>query len=151
MVFCDTAKMPLTTALLIPGRQVTLEDLLRTADIISLHIPLNKDTRGLIGRGELGLMKPTAILINTSKGPVLDEAALIEALQEQRIAGAGLDIFEQEPIDLSNPLLQMEQVVCTPHIASVAGGNLSSKISQIWENIEAVLRGERPAGLVGTP
>ncbi|MFC1987940.1 2-hydroxyacid dehydrogenase [Chloroflexota bacterium] len=149
VIFCDTAKIPLATAMLIPGRQVTFEELLRTADIVSLHVP--RDTRGLIGRRELELMKPTAILINTSKGPVVDEAALIEALQNQRIAGAGLDVFEQEPVDLSNPLLHMEQVVCTPHIAGAARENLSLWVSQSWENIEAVLRGESPAGLVDTP
>ncbi|MFC1933005.1 NAD(P)-dependent oxidoreductase [Chloroflexota bacterium] len=150
VVFCDAFKMPLTMATLIPGTQVTLEKLLRIADIVSLNAPLNKDTQALIGRDELELMKPNAILINTCRGKVVDEAALIDALRQQRIAGAGLDVFEQEPIDLGNPLLQMEQVVCTPHIGGAAREKFPRQLSQIWGNFEAVLRGERPVSLVST-
>ncbi len=148
VVFYDAVKMPLTMATLIPGRQVTLEEFLRTADVVTLHAPLNKDTQGLIGRQELELMKASAILINTCRGPVVDETALIDALRQQRIAGAGLDVFEQEPVDLSNPLLQMEQVVCTPHIGGSARENFSRRLSQMWGNFEAVLRGEHPDNLV---
>ncbi|MBA7486241.1 Hydroxypyruvate reductase [subsurface metagenome] len=150
VIFCDAIKMSLTAAALIPGRQVTLDELLRTADVVSLHVPLSKDTQGLIGSGELDLMKPSAIIINTCRGPVIDEAALIDALRQQRIAGAGLDVFEQEPIDLSNPLLQMEQVLCTPHMGGAAKENFPRRTSQIWENFEAVLRGELPVNLVNT-
>ena len=102
----------------------------------------------LIGRRELEMMKPSAILINTCRGPVVDEAALIEALENKRIAGAGLDVFEQEPLDLKNPLIQMEQVVCTPHIGGGVRETFPRRVNRIWENLEAAQRGERPSTLV---
>jgi phosphoglycerate dehydrogenase-like enzyme len=148
VIFYDSIKMTLTAAAVIPARQVTLEELLRTADIVSLHVPLSGESKKLIGRHELELMKPSAILINASRGEVVDEAALIEALRENRIAGAGLDVFEHEPVDLKSPLLQMEQVVCTPHMGGAAWENIPRRVSRFWENFEAVLRGERPATLV---
>ncbi len=148
VIFYDSIKMTQTAAAVIPARQVTLEELLRTADIVSLHVPLNEESRKLIRRRELELMKPTAILINTCRGEVVDEAALIEALRQNRIAGAGLDTFEHEPLDLNSPLLQMEQVVCTPHMGGAAWENIPRRISRFWENFEAVLHGERPATLV---
>ena len=87
------------------------------ADILTLHVPLNDETHHLIGEGELALMKPTAYLVNTSRGPVVDEAALARALAEGRIAGAALDVFEREP-EVEAALLRLENVVLTPHIAS---------------------------------
>jgi D-3-phosphoglycerate dehydrogenase len=93
------------------------ERLLGRVDILSLHCPLTDKTRGLVGDAQLRLMKPTALLINTSRGPVIDEAALIDALQSGRLAGAGLDTFAQEPTDPKNPLLFMDNVVCTPHVS----------------------------------
>ena len=96
---------------------VSLDQLLSQADFVSLHTPLKEDTSHLIGERELQLMKPEAILINTSRGPVVDEPALLKALTEGWIAGAGLDVFETEPVDPDNPLLQLDQVVVTPHIA----------------------------------
>ena len=95
----------------------TLDEVLSQSDFVSVHCPLLPATRHLIDERALRLMKPTAILINTSRGPVVDEPALIRALTEKRIAGAGLDVFEQEPIDVGNPLLQLDDVVVTPHIA----------------------------------
>lgn len=148
VIFYDSIKMTLTAAAVIPARQVTLDELLRTADIVSLHVPLNEESKKLIGRRQLELMKPTAILINTCRGEVVDEAALIEALRQNRIAGAGLDTFEHEPLNLNSPLLQMEQVVCTPHMGGAAWDNIPRRIGQFWENFEAVLHGERPATLV---
>lgn len=93
------------------------ERLLRRVDILSLHCPLTEKTRGLLGDKELRMMKPTALLINTSRGPVIDEAALICALQNGRLAGAGLDTFSQEPTDPKNPLLFLDNVLCTPHVS----------------------------------
>lgn len=94
-----------------------LERLLKRVDILSLHCPLTDKTRGMIGDRELRMMKPGALLINTSRGQVVDEAALIDALQSGRLAGAGLDTFAQEPPDPKNPLIFMNNVLCTPHVS----------------------------------
>ena len=94
-----------------------LDELLATADVVSVHVPLTDDTRHLIGERELGLMKPTAYLVNTSRGAVVDEAALAAALAERRIAGAALDVFEREP-EVTEALLRLDNVVLVPHIAS---------------------------------
>ena len=97
--------------------ETDLERLLKRVDILSLHCPLTEKTRGMIGDKELRMLKPTALLINTSRGPVVDEAALIDALQNGRLAGAGLDTFAQEPPDPKNPLIFMDNVLCTPHVS----------------------------------
>jgi D-3-phosphoglycerate dehydrogenase len=97
---------------------VGFDELLRESDIVSLHVFLSADTRGLINAERLALMKPEAYLVNTSRGPVVDEPALIEALQGGRLAGAALDVFEQEPLPADSPLLQMDNVVLIPHLAS---------------------------------
>ncbi len=87
------------------------------ADIVSVHLPLNKHTEGIVGKEELSAMKPTAILINTARGPIVNEADLIAALEQERIAGAGLDVFVKEPIESDNRLLKLDNVVLTPHVA----------------------------------
>jgi len=94
-----------------------LDELLRTADVVSLHVPLSADTRHLIDERALGLMKPTAVLVNTSRGPIVDEAALARSLADGRIAGAALDVFEREP-EVTEELLALENVVLTPHLGS---------------------------------
>jgi glyoxylate reductase len=122
----------------------SLEDLLREADFVSLHMPLTKETYHIIDEKRLGLMKPDAILINTSRGSVVDEAALIRAIKEKKIAGAGLDVFEKEPVENDNPLLKMNNVVLLPHIGS-ATRETRGKMSEIAaENLLAVLRGQPP-------
>jgi D-3-phosphoglycerate dehydrogenase len=95
-----------------------MDDLLRRSDLISVHVFLHRTTRHLLDARAFSLMKPTAILVNTSRGPVVDEAALIAALQAGRLAGAGLDVFEQEPLDPASPLTRLEQVILAPHLAS---------------------------------
>ncbi len=97
--------------------EMQLDELLAAADVVSLHVPLTPETRHLIGERELGLMKPTAYLVNTSRGPVVDEAALARALAERRIAGAALDVYEREP-EVTKALLSLDNVVLAPHIAS---------------------------------
>jgi lactate dehydrogenase-like 2-hydroxyacid dehydrogenase len=99
------------------GGGLSLDELLGEADVVSLHLPLSEATRHLIGARELGLMKPTAVLVNTSRGPIVDEAALVHALAAGRIAGAALDVYEHEP-EVHEGLLGLENVVLTPHLGS---------------------------------
>ncbi len=99
------------------GRYVPLEQLLREADFISLHVPLTEGTYHMIGEREFGAMKSSAILINTARGPIIDEVSLFKALSDHQIGGAGLDVYEQEPLGQS-PLLELDNVVCLPHIAA---------------------------------
>ena len=124
-----------------------LERLLRESDYVSIHVPLMPETRGLIGERELRLMKRTAILVNTSRGPVIDQRALFRALKEGWIAGAGLDVFEKEPIDPDDPLLKLENVVLTPHIGSASHETRSKMAELTATGIIKVLRGERPENL----
>jgi D-3-phosphoglycerate dehydrogenase len=123
--------------------------LLRESDFVSLHVPLTAETRGLIGRRELELMKPNAILINTARGPVVDEAALAEALREKRIAAAGLDVFEREP-QVNPLLLKLDNVVLTPHIASASVATRRRMSVMAAEDVVAALAGQRPPHLVNT-
>ena len=128
--------------------RVSLDELFRTSDILTCHTPLTPQTRHIVNRERLALMKPTAVLINTSRGPVVDEAALIDALQEGRIAGAGLDVFEQEPVDPDNPLLKMDNVVVTPHVAGTTWDTWFRRASFAYENMERVWNGEAPLATV---
>ena len=124
-----------------------LEALLRESDVVTLHVELNETTRHLIDRRALALMKPTAFLINTSRGPVVDEAALVEALREGRLAGAGLDVFEREP-ELHPGLAELPNVVLLPHIASASLDTRSRMARMAAENLLAALAGRRPAHIV---
>jgi len=125
-----------------------LDHLLRSADILSLHLPLSLQTRHIISDGELALMPPHAILINTARGPLVDEPALYRALTIGQIAGAGLDVFEQEPAAADNPLLSLENVVVTPHISAGTIDAFRTKLQAIFANIERVNRGEEPANAI---
>ena len=125
-----------------------LEELLKEADYITLHVPLTKDTYHLIGERELNMMKPTAYLINTSRGAVVDQRALYRALKERRIAGAALDVFEREPIDPDDPLLELDNVVLTPHIGSASVETRKKMAMMAAENLVSVLRGVEPPNLV---
>jgi phosphoglycerate dehydrogenase-like enzyme len=99
---------------------VPKDELFSRADVLTIHLVLSERTRGLVGAGELGLMKPTALLVNTSRGPVVDETALIDALRSHRLAGAGLDVFGAEPLPAGHPLRSLDSVLATPHIGYVA-------------------------------
>jgi phosphoglycerate dehydrogenase-like enzyme len=118
------------------------EDLLRRADFISIHVILSQRTRGLIGANELGLLKPTAYLINTSRGPIIEEAALLAALEEKRIAGAGLDVFDVEPLPLDHPLRRLDNVVLTPHLGYVSVQNYRAYFAGVVEDIRAWMDGK---------
>ena len=126
------------------ARRVSLEELLREADILTIHIPLSRETRGLIGQKQLAMMKPTAVILNTSRGPIVDEEALVEALKENRIAGAGLDVFHQEPPSADNPLLKLENLVVSAHIAGHAYEGWFRRCQFAWENIQRVAGGQPP-------
>ena len=118
------------------------------ADFVTVHTPLTPETRGSVGERELRLMKPGSYLINASRGPVVDEAALIKVLQEGHLAGAGLDVFDPEPPEPDNPLLRMNNVVVTPHIASSTTSGLDRMLNGAVSQIVQVLKGERPPHLV---
>jgi phosphoglycerate dehydrogenase-like enzyme len=122
-------------------RMAALEDLLARSDVVSIHLRLSERSDKLIGRQELRLMKPTAYLINTARGPIVDEAALIEALRHRRLAGAGLDVFTQEPIAPTNPLLQLDNVVCTPHLGFVTQESYEHMFGGAVDNIVNYLEG----------
>ncbi|MEK3721418.1 D-2-hydroxyacid dehydrogenase family protein [Paenibacillus sp. FSL H8-0034] len=117
------------------------EELLASSDIVSIHLVLSERTRGLLGEKELKLMRPTAYLINTSRAPIVDQAALVEALQNQRIAGAGLDVFEVEPLPKDDVFRRLPNVLTTPHLGYVSQGNYQTFYRDAVENIEAFLSG----------
>jgi len=129
------------------ARRASLKDVLREADIISLHVPATAETRGLIDREALALMKPTAVLLNTSRGAVVDEDALVEALAAKRIAGAGLDVFRQEPVAAEHPLGKLENVVLSPHTAGHGYEGWFRRSQFAWENIQRVVSGQQPASV----
>ena len=117
---------------------------IRTADFLSLHVPLTEDTAGLLGSAEFELMKPSAFLINTSRGEVVQEAALVAALKSKKIAGAGLDVFEKEPPDAANPLFDLENVIATPHSAALTKEAVALLAQGSAENVLRVLQGKEP-------
>jgi|YelNatPaOPRAMG01_1025707.scaffolds.fasta_scaffold06618_3 glyoxylate reductase len=129
-------------------KYVDLETLLRESDFVTIHTPLTPETYHLIGEKQLRMMKKTAFLINTSRGKVVDQKALYKALKEGWIAGAALDVFEQEPISMDDPLLELENVVLAPHIASATHETRSKMAEIVAENLLAFKRGEVPPTLV---
>jgi D-3-phosphoglycerate dehydrogenase len=129
-------------------RATDLADLFRRADFVSAHLPLNKDTRGLLNYALFSQMKPSAYFINTGRGPTHNEADLIRALQEKKLAGAGLDVMEQEPTESNNPLHQMDNVVLTPHSASVSDVSDIERRRRVGQEIAAVLQGRMPRSVV---
>ena len=121
-----------------------LEILLRESDFVTLHVPLTKETHHLIGKGELEMMKPTAILINTSRGPIVDQVALYGALRSGQIAAAGLDVTDPEPISPDDPLLSLDNCVILPHIGSASVATRTKMATMAAENLIAGLKGEMP-------
>jgi len=121
---------------------VSKEDLFRQADFITIHVVLSQRSRGLVGAKEIALMKPTAYLINTSRGPIIDEAAMLAALRDKKIGGAGLDVFDIEPLPLDHPLRKMDNVVITPHLGYVATQNYRAYFGGVVDDIRAFIDGK---------
>ena len=129
----------------------SLREVLTQADYVSSHCPITEKTRHLIGEQQLRLMKPMAVLLNTSRGPVVDEAALIRALREGWIMAAGLDVLESEPPTADNPLLKMDNVVMTPHVAGYSFKGLEIRWRLSVESVLALARGQEPRSWVDRP
>ena len=145
------ASDPFTTkekALELGAELVDLNTLLKLSDIVTVHVPLSAETKGLIGAREISLMKKSACIINTSRGPVLDEAALMNALKEGKIAGAGLDVFEKEPIPTNSPLMELDNTVLTPHVASSTREAREAMKDMVVEEATRIAQGELPKNLV---
>jgi D-3-phosphoglycerate dehydrogenase len=128
---------------------VDLDDLLQSSDVVSLHLRLSDQTRGFLGARELALMKPSAILINTARGAIVDEAAMTDALRSNRLAGAGLDVFAVEPLPAHHPLQELPNVVLSPHAAGITVEALEAGLQMALDNVRNYLAG-RPANIVVT-
>jgi phosphoglycerate dehydrogenase-like enzyme len=122
--------------------RVEKDELLTESDIISIHLVLSDRTRGLVGAREIGLMKPTAYIVNTSRGPIIEERALIEALKSEKIAGAGIDVFDTEPLPSDHPFLTLTNTVITPHIGYVSRENFQTFFKQASEDVVSWLNGQ---------
>lgn len=147
ILYADAVALPEETERELGARRVSKEELLRESDFVSLHVPLMAETRHFIGAAELALMKPSAILVNTARGPVVDEAALVECLRAGRIAAAGLDVFEEEP-KVHPGLLELSNVALAPHIASASVATRRRMSEMAVENAVAALEGRRPPNLL---
>ncbi|MBI2205961.1 MAG: lactate dehydrogenase [Candidatus Rokubacteria bacterium] len=130
------------------ARFVLLAELMRRADVVSLHVPLDDSTRGLIGAKEIALMKPSAIIVNTCRGPVIDENALYQALKSEQIMGAGLDVMVDEPPKPNHPMLALPNVTLTPHSAGPTWDNWWSRFRNGFDNIERVASGRAPLWVI---
>jgi lactate dehydrogenase-like 2-hydroxyacid dehydrogenase len=129
-------------------RYTSLDELLQESDFVSLHVPLTPETKGMIGKRELGLMKPSAYFINTSRGDVVDEPALIDALKNNRIRGAGLDVFWGEPTDVNPELYELENAVLIPHIGSASFETRSKMAEMAATAVIDVVEGRKPQNMV---
>ncbi len=146
--YYDVARLNEDTEDALGARFRLFSEVLRGSDIVSLHVPLTKETRHLIGAAELALMKPSAILVNTCRGPVVEEAALFTALSTGVIQGAGLDVFEQEPPASDNPLFGLENVILTAHMAGPTWENRFKRFRNAFDNIQRVERGDAPLWVI---
>jgi glyoxylate reductase len=144
ILYTDTTRHPVEVEQELSADFMTLEDLLKQSDFVSIHVPLTKDTHHLINENRLRLMKRESILVNTSRGPVVDEQALFRVLKEKAIAAAGIDVFAKEPIEASNPLLTLDNIVLLPHIGSATKEARRGMGEAAARNLLAVLRGEPP-------
>ncbi|MBI2941800.1 MAG: 3-phosphoglycerate dehydrogenase [Chloroflexi bacterium] len=148
LLYTDIRRLPPEEEATLGLRFHPLDELLATSDVVTLHVFLGEGSRHLIGERELALMKPTAVLINTSRGSVVDEPALYRALRDRRIAAAGLDVFVEEPTPAGNPLLALDNVLVTPHMATGTRDAMIKKARGWYTNFQRVVRGEAPINVV---
>jgi phosphoglycerate dehydrogenase-like enzyme len=148
LVYFDPMRLSAEREQQLGVRYVVLDELLRMSDAVTIHVPLNQRTRNLIDAESLSLMKPSAVLVNTARGGLVDEDALAQALSEGRILGAGLDVLSQEPPPLEHPLLHLPNVVLTPHTAGPTWESFPRRFANCFANIERVQRGEKPLWVV---
>ena len=150
VVYCDVYPLPADEESRLKVRSVDLKQLLSTSDFVSLNVPLLESTRHLIDADTINLMQPHAYLVNCSRGPVVDEKALLEALKGGRIAGAAIDVFENEPVSPDNPLLKLDKVLLSPHCS---GHSVESaeKMSMVAADIVRILKGQKPVFPVNDP
>jgi len=120
----------------------TKEELFSTADIVTVHVVLSQRSRGLVGADDLARMKPTSYLVNTARGPIVDEAALLTTLQQRRIAGAAIDVFSVEPLPVDHPFRKLDNIVLTPHLGYVTAESFRNHYSQMVEGIDSWFKGE---------
>jgi phosphoglycerate dehydrogenase-like enzyme len=153
VVYYDAFRIPEAEERRLGVRFLPLEELLQTSDVVTLHVPSTPSTRGMIGKRELEMMKPTAILVNTCRAAVVDEGALYEALRDRKIRGAGIDVFTKEPPGADNPLLTLDNVVLTPHYGGGTEDAEMEGILHAFSNIRKVSRGEPldPADVAPAP
>jgi glyoxylate reductase/D-3-phosphoglycerate dehydrogenase len=148
VVYYDIARLTEDAEDALGVRFRLLRELLRTADVVTVHTPLNDSTHHMIGAAELALMKPSAILVNTARGPVIDETALTEALTSRKIAGAGLDVFDQEPPPADNPLFKLDNVILTAHLAGPTFESNTARVRNAFDNVQRVARGDAPLWVI---
>ena len=146
--YYDTARLTEEQADQLGVRFSLFDEVLRTSDIVSLHVPLTPETRHMMGAAQFRMMKPTAYLVNTCRGPVVDEPAMIEALSNGTIAGAGLDVFDQEPPPPNNPLFALQNVILTAHFAGPTWDNQYTRFRNAFDNCQRVIRGEPPLWVI---
>ena len=150
VLYFDPIPAPAEVERSLQVERVSLDELLARSDIVTLHVPLNDHTRHLIGPAELKRMKSSAILVNTCRGPVVDEEALIDALRSGGIGAAGLDVLRDEPTDPDNPILQLANVIFSPHIAGVTYDTWQRRGRFIFDNLQRVWAGQEPLARVGS-
>jgi len=148
ILYYDIVPMPAEIERELQARRVGLEKLFKESDFVSVHVPLTKETYHMVNEEKLRLMKKTAYIINNSRGPVVNEKALYKALEEGWIAGAALDVFEQEPTPIDNPLLKLVNVVVAPHISSATHETRSKMAEMVSENLVSFFQGKKPPNLV---